>query len=71
MQQTSKTTTLEGRRLTVADLMSAEVFTCGPDDSLGHAAGLLLAHDCGCVVVVGAEMVPRGAVRQSAAASVA
>lgn len=55
MQQTPKTTTLEGRRLTVADLMSAEVFTCGPDDSLGHAAGLLLTHDCGCVVVVGAD----------------
>lgn len=39
----------------VADLMTVDVKTCGPDDPLSVPAGLMSTHDCGSVPVVGAD----------------
>lgn len=36
----------------VRDIMTREVHTCHPDDSLGAAAKIMLEADCGCVPVV-------------------
>lgn len=37
------------------DLMSRDVATCSPGDSLAHAAQLMWDHDCGAVPVLDAE----------------
>jgi len=39
----------------VQDLMTQDVKTCGPDDPLSTPAGLMNAHDCGSVPVVGSD----------------
>ena len=36
----------------VNELMTKEVYSCGPEDRLSHAARILHDHDCGCVPVV-------------------
>lgn len=36
----------------VEQLMTKEVFTCNPRDSLERAAGIFWEHDCGCAPVV-------------------
>lgn len=36
----------------VEQLMTKEVFTCKPQDSLERAAGIFWEHDCGCAPVV-------------------
>lgn len=35
----------------VDDLMTKQVFSCRPEDSLEHAAQLMWDHDCGCLPV--------------------
>ncbi|MGH7298547.1 MAG: CBS domain-containing protein [Polyangiaceae bacterium] len=43
----------------VAQVMTREVRTCRPEDSLGHAAQIMWEADCGCVPVVDPEGKPR------------
>lgn len=43
----------------VEQLMSKQVKTCGPDDSLDHAAQLMWDHDCGCLPVSDGDGVNR------------
>lgn len=38
--------------MTVGTLMTREVQSCGPDDTLERAAQIMWEHDCGCVPVV-------------------
>jgi CBS-domain-containing membrane protein len=38
--------------MNVDEIMTREVWTCGPDDSLEEAARLMWERDCGCVPVV-------------------
>lgn len=44
----------------VADLMTRDVKTCVPSDTLDRTAHVMLAHDCGCVPVVDGERRPVG-----------
>lgn len=39
----------------VEELMTRDVHTCRPDDSLAEAARIMWDHDCGCVAVIDAE----------------
>jgi CBS domain-containing protein len=41
--------------MNIRQIMSHQVWTCRPDDSLAHVAQLMWDHDCGCVPVVNAE----------------
>lgn len=43
----------------VKELMTKEVKTCGPDDTLDKAAGLMWNHDCGCLPVCTGDGVNR------------
>lgn len=43
------------RTVKVYEIMTREVQTCGPDESLNHAARLMWEHDCGCLPVVGGD----------------
>jgi len=42
------------------DLMTKDVKTCSPTDTLTHAARIMWDHDCGCVPVVGADATVAG-----------
>jgi CBS-domain-containing membrane protein len=39
----------------VEQLMTRNIHTCGPDDSLNRATQVMWEHDCGCVPVVDSE----------------
>lgn len=41
--------------MTVADVMTRDVVTCRPEDTLNAAARIMWEHDCGCVPVVDAQ----------------
>lgn len=41
--------------MNVSQIMSRNVFTCRPEDSMAMAAGLMWDHDIGCVPVVGTD----------------
>lgn len=43
----------------VDQIMTREVWTCRPEDSLASAAQLMWDHDCGCVPVVSGDGAPR------------
>ena len=43
----------------VEDLMTRQVHSCRPDDSLEHAAQLMWDHDCGCLPVCSGNGVSR------------
>ncbi|MBL8857643.1 MAG: CBS domain-containing protein [Planctomycetes bacterium] len=44
----------------VEDLMTRDVVSCGPGDSVSHAAQLMWEHDCGIVPIVDSERRPIG-----------
>ncbi|MDZ4773323.1 MAG: CBS domain-containing protein [Planctomycetota bacterium] len=44
----------------IADLMTRDVITCGPEDSADQAARLMWEHDCGVIPVVDAQRRPIG-----------
>jgi len=44
----------------VADIMSPQVATCSPEDSLSHAAELMWNRDCGSIIVVDGSRRPVG-----------
>lgn len=39
----------------VERIMSRDVASCGPDDTLDHAAKLMAENDCGCLPIVGGD----------------
>ena len=41
--------------MNVSEMMTREVRTCSPDDSLNSVAQLMWQHDCGCVPVVDSD----------------
>lgn len=46
--------------MTVADIMTKDVFTCKREDSLEVPARLMWDHDCGCIPIVDDERRPVG-----------
>ena len=46
---------MAARTVRVREVMTPNPRTCGPDDTLQHAAQIMWEADCGCVPVVGAD----------------